>query len=250
MKGKNNFLFTLKINTSDVIEKYGIKISKVSFRDSGNMDTTQIYNIDKKNSINISELGGDVCRLNSKINFAAANYYHCYWCRHLVHGFAFGCPINYISSKMTISYQSHSNSSLYTIKESVTSAQLQYVGSVGTEEKKVSGEISLGNSSKGYYETDGIFCSFNCCFSFIKDNAQNSMYKISEHLIHKLLSEITGCDTNVIWPAPHWRMLKVYGGHLSIEEFRKSFNSVKYIEKEVKKNCSMTPVEILYTEKK
>lgn len=250
MKGKNNFLFTLKINTSEVIEKYGVKILKVSFRELGNLDTTQIYNIDKKNTINVNEFSKDSCCLKSKINFAIPNYYHCYWCRHLINGYAFGCPINYISSKLTINYQSHSNSALYTIKESVTNVQLQYVACADMCDKNSQGEISFGNSSKGYYETDGIFCSFNCCLAYIKDNLQNSIYKISEHLIYKLMSEITGCDSNTIWPAPHWRMLEIYGGHLSIEEFRKSFNVIKYIEKEIKKNCSMTPIEILYAEKK
>ena len=30
--------------------------------------------------------------------------------------------------------------------------------------------------------------------------------------------------------APHWRLLKDYGGELSIEEFRKNFYKVDYIE--------------------
>ena len=46
-------------------------------------------------------------------------------------------------------------------------------------------------------------------------------------LINKrLFNTIMGTKTTVINPAPHWRLLQHYGGHLNIVQFRESFNKM------------------------
>ena len=37
-----------------------------------------------------------------------------------------------------------------------------------------------------YYETDGIFCSFNCCQAFINENKHNPLYEHSTFLLNKI----------------------------------------------------------------
>ena len=44
--------------------------------------------------------------------------------------------------------------------------------------------------SNNYYETDGCFCSFNCCLAFINDNVHNAMYSSSKHLLMKMYYDI------------------------------------------------------------
>ena len=80
------------------------------------------------------------------------------------------------------------------------------------------------------YITDGIFCSFNCCLSFINDHQTLNIYEKS----HKLLLNMfkTCFDSTKVEPAPSWRILKSFGGHLTIDEFRDKFYKTEYISNE------------------
>ena len=52
-----------------------------------------------------------------------------------------------------------------------------------------------------------------------------------------------------ILPAPHWRKLKEYGGDMTIEDFRNSFNKATYIEQGKINNVFIKPISVLYEEK-
>jgi hypothetical protein len=78
-----------------------------------------------------------------------------------------------------------------------------------------------------YYETDGIFCCLECTMAFIKDNKKNSLYVDSEILLNRIAGR-------KVEPAPHWRLLKSYGGHLDINEFR-TLRNVEYIQSGIHK---------------
>jgi len=75
----------------------------------------------------------------------------------------------------------------------------------------------------------GHFCSFNCMKKYnleLNDHLiwkRDSLINLFYYKIHKNYKEIT--------PAPHWMILKEYGGCLTIEEFRNNFiiNSKEYI---------------------
>ena len=41
-----------------------------------------------------------------------------------------------------------------------------------------------------YYETDGIFCSFNCCQSYINDNKHIRLYDNSHMLLLKMYNDL------------------------------------------------------------
>ena len=128
---------------------------------------------------------------------------------------------------------------MYTIKEDITISRR-----LSLNENRISLSI------KEYYETDGIFCSFNCCKAFINDNKHKNIYNHSLTLLTKMYNDMLGTTVSVIDTAPHWRNLEEYGGHLSISEFRNSFSKADYEEHGIIRNIpSYRSVGFLYEEK-
>jgi len=76
--------------------------------------------------------------------------------------------------------------------------------------------------SKMFYEMEGIFCSFECCLSFLKDHSKSSLilsYDVSKKMLYELYRECGHHD--MIKEAPDWKLLdKVGTGSISIEQFR------------------------------
>lgn len=79
-----------------------------------------------------------------------------------------------------------------------------------------------------YYHTFGVFCSFPCCLAYIRENKHKSLFVDSLQLLYSLYYKIYGCELK-IKPAPNAEVLKVYGGDLSIDEYRRSFCSTNYV---------------------
>ena len=151
--------------------------------------------------------------------------YSCFWCRHPFDTKPIGCPIRYIPRKAIKRYTSQISKDEYIIKENIT----KHRADVLTEMNDDSMTIVLTD----YYETDGIFCSFNCCQAYINDNKHNRIYDYSSILLKKYYSGIfkTSSLEFEIKPAPSWRLLEPYGGHLNIVKFRENFDKVEYIDK-------------------
>tara|TARA_Y100000389_G_C17460524_1_gene521344 strand:- start:934 stop:1698 length:765 start_codon:yes stop_codon:yes gene_type:complete len=144
--------------------------------------------------------------------------YHCYWCRHPFDSMPIGCPIKYVPNKAIKNYYSHISRDNYTIKENITDNK-QY---------KLNDDSSISLEKGEYYETDGVFCSFNCCKAYIHENKQNNIYSLSDTLLLKIYNKVMNAKNKVISPAPHWRILEQYGGDLNIIKFRESFNRIDY----------------------
>lgn len=73
---------------------------------------------------------------------------------------------------------------------------------------------------KNIYKVLGIFCSYSCCFSYMK---KDSKYSKNMHLLNYLFREQTGKKevlSQSIVPAPPRESLKLFGGPLTIQEFR------------------------------
>ena len=106
------------------------------------------------------------------------------------------------------------------------------LGDGALEKFDQSAKDNMSNMSQSHFLVDGVFCSFNCCLAFIQENSKNMLYDKSKQLLYKMymicFPQIP--ETQAIIAAPHWRLLKDYGGHLSIEEFRKKFNKLIYVE--------------------
>lgn len=100
-----------------------------------------------------------------------------------------------------------------------------------------------------YFDGEGIFCSFNCMLAFVKEN-NNVKYKNSYMLILTLYKVIFGnYPKEKILEAPSWKMLKEYGGELTINEYRKCFQLVSYKDmNQYIKALPSSPVNNLFLE--
>jgi len=106
-----------------------------------------------------------------------------------------------------------------------------------------------------YFDTEGIFCSFNCILSYLHENYNNVNYKDSSSLTYLMYKKIFGeypIKMN-IRKALSWKLLKQYGGNLTIEEFRDMFNVVNNLTENVEYNSNLprgklplNPVKITY----
>jgi hypothetical protein len=174
----------------------------------------------------------------------------CFWCRHKcvletvsqecessIEASNFesvriiGCPIRYIPGYVERTLTSSLTKEKYSIKENVSQ------GLVLHNEKVTS----------DYYETDGVFCSYQCCLAYIIDNKHNPVYALSRTL---LLNIWTSISDNQLFPAPPWKMLKEYGGSLSIEEFRARNLNYSYKEAHSVHRVPLKPVIPIFEEKR
>ena len=154
-----------------------------------------------------------------------------------------GCPIKYISSNAIKSYYSEVSKDNYIIKENITRIKRQKYDD--------NPDTNIQLEKKEFYLTDGIFCSFNCCKAFIKDNKHNTLYNKSDTLLSKLYTDITRVKNSVIInPAPHWRLLSEYGGNMTINQFRENFNKADYEYHGIyRKQDLFKPIGMLFEEK-
>jgi hypothetical protein len=72
------------------------------------------------------------------------------------------------------------------------------------------------------YEVQGCFCSLNCAKAY---NLKENNYRTSEvnSLIEDFRRDLFGVNTLPVLIAPPRQVLKIFGGYLSIEDFRKEF---------------------------
>jgi hypothetical protein len=155
---------------------------------------------------------------------------HCFWCRH---GFTFrpiGCPIDFTPKRITKKYHSEITKDVYVLRENVTASQLFQITSEQQKNGKYDMECEYNVQDRDYYLMDGMFCSFNCCLAFIRDNITCPLYIYSEHYLTKIYYDIFGEHSKPLLPAPSWRLLEEYGGHMTIEEYRKNFYKIDYLD--------------------
>ena len=233
---KHSYTFCLTgVNIEKVEQKFGIvPMSSVAEDEDIPEHTTKISELDtvKKPKEIVSFL--DEAKKLRKCVVASIDYdkkrYKCYWCKDYIPDgtLPIGCPIKFIPSRVTKSYHSEISNEKYTISENITSKKY--------DEMKSKKDKRFFIEKRGYYETEGVFCSFNCLLAFINDpdNKKNPMYSFSESLFFQLYNDLNKdlpiADISEIHPAPHWKMLADFGGTLSIEKFRESFNKVSYID--------------------
>mgnify|MGYP001417201186 CR=1 FL=1 len=248
-----------KVKEKYVIMLKGINIEKVNLK----------YNINQKEEINSKEINSTTTKLsdlmcqkgtpepisfldeskrlhtcmvsmidfNSKMNINLLRY-HCYWCKHPFENRPIGCPITYVSGKAIKKYHSHITKDNYTIKENIINTDMKI------------NDPNINILTDEYYETDGVFCSFNCCKAWILDNKHNRLYDSSDMLLTKMYNDLLNSKLVKINVAPHWRILEHYGGHLNIIQFREGFSNIEYIYQGITRNIpKMVSICQLYEEK-
>ena len=233
---EKKYMFNLKnVDTEEVDKRFGISIiSNINIlTDKLPENTTKISDLSLNK--NIPEIISfiDEAKKNHKCSVSMIDFYSknefygmsylqdCFWCRNTIpkNVVAIGCPIKYVHSQIVKSYYSEISKDKYVIKENITKNKQKNIEN---------SNIDINN--KNYYITDGIFCSFNCCMAYIKENKFNSLYNMSEMLLLKMYNDIHPSSIPCIEEAPHWRKLKQCGGDLNIQQFRGSFNKIEYKE--------------------
>lgn len=145
----------------------------------------------------------------------------CWWCRHPFDSAPIGLPIKYVSSYRKVSIANYNGTETTVVRQDVSARDV---------EKYIKEDNCKDLVINDYFETDGIFCSFNCVLSYIEDNRNNYLYKNSKSLLNHLYLKIFKKVTKII-PSPSWKLLhKKGGGTMSIEEFRKSHTCVEYLK--------------------
>jgi hypothetical protein len=247
------FLFTLTgINTEKIDAKYNL-CNIITDKTLLPVNTTRIsdLSLDIKTPEIISFLDETkklhkcyTSMIDFKTNQQVSNLkYNCFWDRHPFNTLPIGCPINFVSTQAVKQYYSEITRDKYVIKENVSMQRLHLI----KDDKR------FNIDEKEFYESDGVFCSFNCCNAFIKDNKHCKLYNNSETLLAEIYKNMFGKE-HIIESAPHWRLLDVYGGHLTIEQFRNSFNKVDYEyhginrNTQIKKPVMFKPIASLYEE--
>jgi hypothetical protein len=276
------YIFTLhNINTEKIEQKYGITIvSNIANVDEAPPEnSTKLTELSELNNEHVDVISflDETKRLYqchiSMIDFKSGEdiknlKYCCYWCRHKFESASIGCPIKYISKKAVKNYYSEVSKDFYTIKENITRNRSQmlhtnkskfvfspHLAVEKTDETATAiapppTTCSININNKDYYSTDGIFCSFNCCKAFIKENKHNKLYENSDILLTKLYEDMYNVKNIVINPSPHWRLLIEYGGYLTIQQFRDNFNKTTYESHGVIRNTDIfKPIATLYEEK-
>jgi hypothetical protein len=152
---------------------------------------------------------------------------YCFWCRHSFNYKPIGCPIDYVPPRISKSYHSEITKDKYILRENITPIQLKELDTLNNLNENEFNEFSIIDND--FYVTDGLFCSFNCTLAYIKLNHDNPLYINSECLLNKMYFDTFGGNCIPLIEAPSWRLLKNYGGHMDIEEYRKNFFKVNYL---------------------
>lgn len=150
---------------------------------------------------------------------------YCFWCKHGFKSSPIGCPVSYISNKVTKSYHSEITKDKYKITDNITKNRKNMIKNLM---EKHNSQFEILDNHSHYFVVDGIFCSFNCCMSFINAHKNNDYYKLSETLLYTMYKDIFNKTIEKINPSPDWRLLTNFGGPLTIIEFRKSLNKIIY----------------------
>ena len=273
-KSKKYFFVLKNINAEKIETKYNISMTNNILLQNNEIPPdknvtkiTELSDLNKDSSLEIVSFLDETKRLYrcnvSMIDFKTGLEtnelkYNCFWCRHAFTTNPIGCPIKYVSNKANKQYFSEVTKDNYVIKENITKNKRLFLeknsGFIflpNKLEKKNYQNTNISVNRNEFFTTDGIFCSFNCCKAFIKDNKHNVLYDHSNFLLSKLYNDMihngTGDISNVIInSAPHWRLLKEYGGDLTIQEFREKFNKTKY---EYQGNILFKPLGYLFEEK-
>ena len=82
---------------------------------------------------------------------------------------------------------------------------------------------------KIYYHMIDIFCVFECIVAEIQRRINNSLYSQSMEYASELFTLCTGKDASKLRSASDHRLLKIYNGPMTWEEFHT--NTTKYMEK-------------------
>ena len=230
---KKRCFFLKGFNTQEVDKKYGLCIiSNIEVESAVLTNKTSICDvIEKQEETHVSFVDdkNDKCFITmldwiNKECFPTKTAVACYWCKHQFVTKPLGCPVKFVNNRVEKSYVSHITKDRYYMKENLTKTKLASILELKTD------LYDITPVETEYYLTDGIFCSFNCIIAFVNDQSHDAFYNESKMLTYSMYREVVGKTATKIKSAPHWRLLKMFGGPFTIDDFRKSFNLFEYEE--------------------
>lgn len=136
-------------------------------------------------------------------------------CRNCHHGFSthpIGCPIRY-------------NANVTDSNDEKCKRVIKFLE-----------DHNLPSNTNDFFETEGMFCSWPCVkayiFSCLSRNPHSHRYKNALSYMTLMFKKINGTKgvPDVIPSAGPINTIDVYGGHLTIDEYRASFGVLKYDE--------------------
>ena len=255
-KKSGKYMFTLEnINIEEVYKTYGIPmVSGITIIDNESTEPEQdtITKIEDLSMIEnpevitfLDEMKHPIKCIPTMIDLAGDDItclsgVDCWWCRHSFDTRPIGCPIRYVAHQAVKTFYSEISKDKFTIREKIPKSKKDIIPNLQDK--------TITIKEKDYYETDGVFCSFNCCKAYIKDNIHRPIYDDSNRLLIQMYNDIFETKLKTIAPADDWRLLKDRGnGHLTIEKFRENFNRVSYKYHGYIKN--MRPITHLFEQK-
>ena len=233
---KNPFFVLKNIKKDEIHRRLGIQQIEETLKPLSSHSKTKITELSKMDdSYHISFLDESkkdrMCVITMKSytdskEFPESTLLHCFWCRHSFSFRPIGCPLEYVPCRLTKMYRSEISKQENILYENMTNQQIK---NFKMYYKPIpEGKENFLLEDRDYYLADGLFCSFNCCLSFILENKNNPLYYQSEHFLRKIYHDMYGKKTIPLVPAPSWRLLAAYGGHMTIEEFRLNFFKIEY----------------------
>jgi hypothetical protein len=249
---KKKFTFTLKgIKPHDLDQKYSLsKLNNIDNINTSSVNVTNISDLANNNSENKYFSYVDESKREHRCLLTLCNRSYeklptctntrCHWCHHEFSGIPLGCPIKFENSKLIKNYYSEVIKDNNTLISNITNL----------ESKNIKEDENFTLEKCEYYITEGIFCSFNCCLSYIKLNRHNPIYSLSKTYLITIFESLFKQEFNVV-EAPNWKLLKNYGGNLSIDEFRENFYKVEITETNnyILKSFEQKPINLLFEEK-
>lgn len=125
---------------------------------------------------------------------------HCFWDKHEFVGKGVMCPI------------------FYKPRQIVRKKREYYINQNITRDYEVENWDSTSKIIPTEIFYDDMFCSVECCLAWIEDHHNDPKYQNSKQI---LVNELYRNNHTLVNSANHWRLLKAFGGFLSIEVFRK-----------------------------
>ncbi len=240
-KSKHTFILS-KIDPEVVDLKYGFSLlSNIGVDTAAAADTTLITDLPAVQNSDIAHSFVDESKKNHRCivtmqdlianeRLPASTTTCCWWCRHNFTTTPIGCPVSFVPGKVTKTYHSEITKDKYSITDNISKFRKSILELLMKDHESV---FQIKENHEEFFIMDGIFCSFNCCLAYIEDSYTENIYKDSSSLLYCLYQKIfegANIEDVILKPAPHWRLLRSYGGNMSIEEFRKSFKTVEYID--------------------
>ena len=161
---RTKYTFSLPgIDIDQLNQLYNITIvSNITYNTQSTDSTTKLSEINNENQTEDFFSFYDDSKHNHRCIISMIDYstkeklnrYNCYWDKNTFTTSPIGCPIKYIYNQVVKSYFSEISRDIYTIKENITKER----------ELHIKNDKRFIVNTNDYYETDGIFCSWNCMF--------------------------------------------------------------------------------------